>query len=403
MGFWRPWIFGGGGLRRRLAPVAVAPLALLAAAAAADDSAVRVRPDPQAQAAHEEHGAIEGMPSDSPDLQVRLFGDLGFHLGDQAGETRSFSLGQLDGFFASRLSDTLSALSEVAFRSAGAGAQQVGRVGDSNTFSLSLERLLLQYSSSDYLRIAAGRYHTAIGYYNTAYHHGTWFQTATGRPFLFSFERDGGPLPSHNVGVTVSGRIPSGRLGLRYVLEVGNGRAYHVTEAVQNAVDADNDKAVNLALLARPGWASGLQLGGSFYFDRLSPPDTARLSQQIAAFYAVYHGGGLELLNELVLIRHSPLGTSQRFDTTGFYVQASRDIGRLRPYVRYQSFDAAAGDPILGQVGRRRGPSLGVRFDPSEFVALKLQYDRTSSRTRRASDTVDDVVNGLMAQAAFTF
>jgi len=36
-----------------------------------------------------------------------------------------------------------------------------------------------------------GRYHTAIGWYNTAYHHSAWMQTAIGRPLLFAFETTG--------------------------------------------------------------------------------------------------------------------------------------------------------------------------------------------------------------------
>jgi len=47
------------------------------------------------------------------------------------------------------------------------------------------------------------RYHTAIGYYNTAYHHSTWFQTTTGRPFLFEFEDKGGPFLSITWGVPI--------------------------------------------------------------------------------------------------------------------------------------------------------------------------------------------------------
>ena len=97
-----------------------------------------------------------------------------------------------------------------------------------------------------------GRYHTSIGYYNTAYHHGKWFQTAVGRPFLFRFEDEGGILPIHNVGVSVQGRIPSGKLGLNYVAEMGNGRTSRSLDLspVQNVVSEKNGKSINLALIA---------------------------------------------------------------------------------------------------------------------------------------------------------
>jgi hypothetical protein len=50
--------------------------------------------------------------------------------------------------------------------------------------------------------VVVGRFHSAIGYSNTAYHHGTWLQTTTGRPLLFQFEDQGGILPIHNVRLT---------------------------------------------------------------------------------------------------------------------------------------------------------------------------------------------------------
>lgn len=53
--------------------------------------------------------------------------------------------------------------------------------------------------------------------------------------------------------MTVSGAIPSGRLGLHYVAEVGNGRRYEPgVAAVQNISDNNRSKAMNFALYARP-------------------------------------------------------------------------------------------------------------------------------------------------------
>src|SRR5581483_7638069 len=164
---------------------------------------------------------------------------------DRKGDTNSFVLGQLDLFITSQLSEKVNFVTEMVVES-----------DDRNAFGVELERMMLQYSHNDYFNIAFGRYHTAIGYYNTAYHHGTWFQTEVGRPFLFNFEDDGGPLPVHGVGVTANGRIPSGKLGLHYVAEVSNGRTSRspLDEPVQNVIDENNGKAYNLALYARPDW-----------------------------------------------------------------------------------------------------------------------------------------------------
>src|SRR5262249_45418696 len=142
-----------------------------------------------------------------------------------------------------------------------------------NEFGIELERLLLNYHHSDFFNVGFGRYHTAIGFYNTAYHHSSWMQTTVDRPFLFEFEDGGGVLPIHNVGITINGRIPSGPLGLHYTAEVGNGRAARTQlgqDPVQNVSDENNGKSFNLALLARPEAIRGFEIGASGYHDNLT-------------------------------------------------------------------------------------------------------------------------------------
>jgi hypothetical protein len=258
--------------------------------------------------------------------------------------------------------------------------------------------LLLQYSPNDLFKLSAGRYHTAIGYYNTAYHHSTWLQTATGRPFLFQFEDGGGILPIHNVGVSATGLIPSGRLQLHYVAEIGNGRASRspLDEPVQNVVDENNGKAVNFALFATPEAVRGLQFGFSTYHDHLTPANAPRIGELIFAAHAVMVRPNFEWLNEALLIRHALDGSSRVFNTPGFYSQISKRFGSYRPYFRYQYVNGSNSEPVFPDVGRRQGPSVGLRFDASESVALKLQYDRTDLRHQPA-------FNDLTLQLAFTF
>src|SRR6267378_3196530 len=199
------------------------------------------QPEPEPQA---DHPMSEGMDLNKTLLRIRGFGDVTLHGSNLKGNTTSFSLGQLDLFITSDVSEKLKFLIEIVFES-----------GHHNAFGVDVERMLLTYSFGDFLNVGVGRFHSAIGYYNTAYHHSTWLQTTTGRPFLFQFEDRGGILPIHNVGVTTSGRIPSGALGLHYVAEVGNGRTSRspiTEEPVQNVVDDQNHKAFNLALFARP-------------------------------------------------------------------------------------------------------------------------------------------------------
>jgi len=346
----------------------------------------------------EEPPVPERMDVSKTLLRIRGFGDINLHGDNQKRDTTSFTLGQLNLFVTSDISEKFKFLSEIVFEG---GPDNIYGVttGQRNTFSVDVERYLVEYSQNDYFKLAAGRWHTAIGYYNTAYHHSTWFQTTADRPFLFAFEDRGGILPIHSVGVSASGLIPSGRLGLHYVAEVGNGRASRTPlteEPVQNVIDDQTHKAYNLALFARPEAVPGLQVGFSAYRDLLAPANMPRIDETILAAHAVFVRPSFEWLNEALVVRHAPLGSGNTFNTPGFYTQVSKKFGSYRPYFRYQYVNASNAEPIFPDIKLRQGPSVGIRFDASESVALKLQYDYTALRQQAA-------VSGLALQIGFTF
>lgn len=345
-----------------------------------------------------ESAMAERMDMSKTLLRIRGFGDVNLHGDTQKGDITSFSLGELDLFVTSDISEKFKFLSEIVFE--GGPDNYLGVIQpQENVFSVDLERYLVRYSYNDYLNISAGRGHTAIGYYNTAYHHSTWLQTTTDRPFLFAFEDSGGILPIHNVGATASGLIPSGSLGLHYVAEVGNGRESRyplVEEPVQNEVSDSNHKAFNLALFARPDAVRGLQTGFSVYRDLLVPANQSAIHETIFAAHAVLIRPKYEWLNEVLLDRHALVSGSGAFNTVGFYTQTSRQFGSFRPYLRYQYVNVPRKEPVFPDVGLRQGPSLGIRYDASESVALKFQYDYTTLRDQPA-------VKGLTLQLGFTF
>jgi hypothetical protein len=348
-----------------------------------------------------EHAEAERMDVSKTLLRVRGFGDVTFHGNNyhpagQPGNNTAFTLGQLNLFVTSDISDKFKFLSEIVFEAGPDNIYGVTR-GTANTFGVDVERYLLTYSRNEYFNLSAGRYHTAIGYYNTAFHHSTWLQTTTGRPLLFAFEDQGGILPIHNVGVEAYGSIPSGSLGLHYVAEVGNGRESRspiTQEPVQNIVTESNHKAVNFELFARPTKVPGLQVGFSVYRDQLLP-NNLPVSETILAAHVVYSTPTFEWLNEALVVRHTPEG-GHSFETPGWYSQISRRFGSYRPYFRYQYINASPNEPIFPDVGLNAGPSAGLRYDASESVALKLQYDFTSLRDQHS-------VQGLQAQVGFTF
>ena len=329
-----------------------------------------------------------------PSVKLRMIGDMGYKVSDQHGKTNSFHIGTLNLFMTGALSERVSVLGEVLF---------ISREG--NILDTDVERLLLQYKHSDYLNFAIGRYHSSIGYYNTTFHQGTWFQTTVDRPFMYTSDDEGGFLPLQEVGVTINGQIPSGKLGLNYVAEIGNGRARLLgSEPAQNLQDTNNGKSLNFALYARPSWLPGLETGFSIYHDYLTFSDNINHSELISTAYAVYASSNYEFLNEVMLVRHtgSITGTPGVFHTPGFYTQFSRRFGKYRPYFRYSYINAGVAEPIFGDpadgpiVGRRNGPTLGLRYDLNDHSAFKLQYNHLAQRGQKNS-------NELLTQFSFAF
>jgi hypothetical protein len=324
-----------------------------------------------------------------PQLQVHLFADVRYSATDSTGSKNGFGLGQFDLFARSELSDNFSVLSEATLTAL-----------PRNTFNAKIERLLLSYSPSNHFTASVGRFHTGIGYYNAAYHHGAWFQTATGRPIVFGIDGDIGVVPIHTLGITATGEIPSGALGLHYISEIGSGRASQSSAAVspQPGLNDNNTPSFNVGLFARPDRFDGLQVGVSVYRDRLTLSDTSKkaIDETITAAHALYKTDAVELLSEAVLIRHRSRSGLPATNLQGYYAQASRRFGVVRPYVRVDYVDVPRADQLFGFLGRRSGPTLGIRYDFDALAALKVQTSHLSQTTRSTMNRFD-------AQVSFMF
>ena len=188
-----------------------------------------------------------------------------------------------------------------------------------------------------------------------------------------------GPLPIHNVGVSVNGRLPWQAAGLRYSIEVGNGRNYLPnSDPVQNLFDNNLAKAVNVALSISPRSAPGWKFGTSIYRDRAAVIGGKTVGQNIGAAYAVYDRAGTEFLNEVVWMRHTVGGMTTSLPA--FYHQVSRRYGAARPYARYEWANVIGRDPVAVSLGTAPGVHQqvlgGIRYDFSEYLAFKIQAGR---------------------------
>jgi len=370
-------------------------------------SAEQTAPPPTPEALPHEWHDVHG-------IRWRGFGEVDYQVLNQRkpelgtggfvpGSQGNFYTNEFGLFLTSRLTDKASVLSEIIFEE-----------GDAQSYSVDLRRMLLKYDWNDHLKFSFGRYQTNIGYYNWAFRSAAWLQTTADRPLVMQYASDGGLLPTQAIGVSVTGAIPSEKLGLNYIAEYGSSDTIRPElNGSGQVTDENNGNHVNAGFFLRPDAVPGLQIGASYYHDQISHNDllsgaptpllpgvlgpSTRYGQTIVNAYVVYVAHGIEFLNEGFLIRQTVIGGSLHFDQPAFYSQFSKQLGRLRPFFRYQYVNANSNsNAILDDVGLRYGPSFGARFDLNNYIAFKAQLDHTA----RAGEPD---LNGLQLQFAFTF
>jgi hypothetical protein len=326
---------------------------------------------------------VDQQPDDppahlGPEMLLRAFGSVDWAATDRPDIPSSFTLGQFDLFVTASLNDRVSVLAEIVLEASGANTQVV----------TDLERLQLTFRVADYLQLSAGRYHTGIGFYNTAFHHGSYFETPIGRPRVFEFEDEGGVLPIHEVGLSARGAVPNTGAALQYLAEVGNGRTWTAAgDEGSEARDQNGAKSTNLGVSLRPESWLGLEVGASFYRDRVRDPNGADLGLRIPAAYAVYRTRTAEVMAEWVRVSYrTASGATSSSD--GAYVQASNAWGKVRPYYRFDRLAVDPSSPFIGGFDSSRSHIFGLRVDPAMWIGLKAQYERSNEAELRGIDAV---------------
>jgi hypothetical protein len=350
-------------------------------------------------------GAIEVNIPHVPEMKIRGFGDVRAYLANQnlavitdspatqtpatQGGNSTFALGLMDLFITSKIYDKFSFLTEMGFE---ANASD-------NNIGVDLERTQVTYVANSNFSITAGRSHAILGYYSTAFHHGTWFQTAMDRPRFFEFEDSGGPLPIHNVGVSAMKKFSNDKLGVHLFGEVGNGKQTYQLAAgttPANALADHTGKSTNIGAYIRPERFSGLQTGFNWYQASLVPTQVPGAApyyhQNIYIAHVVYITPTFEFMAEDGEIGDTARGAGKAQYTSGGYTQISKAFGDYRPFVRFQWMNPNFADPNNAWAGHWVGPSVGVRKDFNPFIALKLEYDYFDWRNFTDSSAGDQVL-----------
>jgi hypothetical protein len=314
--------------------------------------------------AQEEQTAATVAGMSQPQFTVLGFGDVSY-ISREASDPGGFVLGEAVVHVIASLDDSLSIFGEFNL------------VAKDNSQSAAIQRLIVKYSFSDLFKLSAGRFHSPIGYWNTAFHHGAWLQTTVSRPESTKFGSK--IVPIHFVGALLEGTLPSNKLGLSYSAGFGNGRHQNISQA-GDAGDINGDNAWLVQLNARPAAVHGLNVGFGFYSDTVTPIDRPEVNEKTTSAYLVWAKESPEILLEYLYSTHDRVNDSSiNGDVNSWYAQFGYRLkGKYRnwkPYARYEYTNVDDSDPLLGdQALNYEAGILGVRWDFNPYAALKGEY-----------------------------
>jgi hypothetical protein len=298
-------------------------------------------------------------------LHASIFADFNY-LDSQRPVAEGFKLGQVAGHLTWGMSERATLFTEAT------------ATGQATGFAVEFERVLLRYDFRDWLKLSAGRGHTPISYWNTAFHHGQWLQTTEARPEMV---RGGNVLvPMHFVGVFGEGSVPVGPAAVTWSAGLGNGRGTSIGRG-GDAGDVNNSRAAVASAALRMPRLANARIGGSLYTDRITPNAGVDVRERLLGAHFALERETPELIVEYVSIRHDPTRPAGRAVTTtaSYYAQlAYRLPGRAqrwKPYARYDNSRVPAGDTIFSPLRLNYdGFTAGARYDIGAIAAMKLEY-----------------------------
>jgi len=305
-----------------------------------------------------------GAANAGPEFLAMGFGDVGYFSRENSDED-GFFVGQAVAHLGASLGDSFSVFGEFS------------ATATTDDHHFGVERLIVKYDFSDRFKLSAGRYHTPIGYWNAAFHHGAWLQTTVSRPEMARFGSK--ILPIHFVGALLEGNLPSGRLGLDYKVGLGNGRHSSLSGSGDHG-DINSDKAWVVQLNSKPRRWNALKVGIGYYADEIPLSNGTEVEESTVSLYGVWSKESPEVIVEYLHSTHELVtDSSVSGDVDAWYAQVGYRLkgahSAWKPYARIERTRVDDSDPMLGAEGLDYdGGILGVRWDFNPYAALKAEY-----------------------------
>jgi len=287
---------------------------------------------------------------------------------------------------------------------------------------LDLERLTIGYTFEDSLKVRFGRFHTPIGVWNTAYHHGTQLQPTIARPEFLNFEDDGGILPVHTIGLYLSGRVRTEAGAIEYGAMYGNGPAVtgedgNIILTPNNIGDNNTNKAVAAHASIAPEAVKGLKIGVSGYLSNVQtdenamidsdidsdiddPIDPVDVDQTIIGAAISYSIADVGLMGEYFSIANKDNIADDSFTSSAYYALLTYSIkDKWIPYVMYENMTADDEDPYFVALGTSdiTRVSGGLRYNINYRSSIKGEI-RSNDQ-----EVIDDTWTEYAVQWAIAF
>jgi hypothetical protein len=298
-----------------------------------------------------------------PYLNTLLFAGLDIReredLGDD-GVVAAQGVGQ----FNLSLNDRLSFFSEMTLTNKHGG-----------TTEWEVERLFARYDFSDHFKASVGRFHTPVGYWNTAFHHGSWLQTTIGRPETMRFGSN--VVPIHFAGGLLEGNVGDTSFGYR--IGAGNGRSKDKINDTPDIEETFDNSAFLIGGTYRTTGRNRIEVGVSAFVDEPTAQDGTHVDETILNAYFVMPGETPEVIIEYTYSNHdSNRGDGNVHSIYGqIAYRLDEGASAFKPYLRVEDLDVDDSDPLLGSLNLDYdGVTAGFRWDFAPFAALKIEVRR---------------------------
>ena len=351
-----------------------------------------------------------------PRYALNFFGDLSLGASSKTeGITKpdpAFATGVYDILFNAELDSKVLATSEVTFQY------------EPSAPLAELERLHLRWKPSKAFFFEVGRFHTDIGYWNVAYHHGKWLQLPIERPRTILLH--GGLLPVHWVGAQTGVSIPVGGGSINFVTSVGSARdpigvgGHQTHSAAFTPVNGVHAKLEAAGIGIRD-----LHIGVSGIYDRIPAeeaivrpglPDTG-IDEYIGNAFIAFPSVPFTAIAEGYIIQHqvtkgdlSSGEAGSKWRSYSVFALLGYTLGIVTPYVKGEYISSRQGSdiPDAFYIPEPRAsvptpPSValdlvegtgGIRFDVNTWSSVKVEYRATGGYAQRIPGTKDLIHTG---------